>query len=244
MKSLAAMSASRKSVRVVAGSVMCAAGRIQAPQAGYIGSMRVDFEGPEGLLEGILFDPSAAPRAAAVFCHPHPLHGGTMANNVVYRSARALQEAGLAVLRFNFRGVGRSAGVHHGEGGEDQDLAAALAFLSRERPGLPLWAGGFSFGARTASRLASAGSPIERLLLVALPVRSFEVPWIEDLALPTHIIMAGQDEFGTLTDLQSRYPNLPPSVTIEEIKGVDHFFSGQLTLLQDRVRAFAERGLS
>jgi alpha/beta superfamily hydrolase len=206
--------------------------------------MQVDFEGPSGRLEGALWDPEGEPLGAAVVCHPHPLHGGTMHNNVVFRTARALQEAGLVVLRFNFRGVGRSEGVHDGEGGEDDDLRAALDHLRSVRPGLPLWAGGFSFGARTSCRVAAAGAAgFERLLLVALPVRVFSCPWLAEVRLPTRVIMAGQDEFGTAAELHAQFPDLPSHITVEEVPLVDHFFTGQLDELQARVRAWAQSEL-
>ena len=201
--------------------------------------MQVDFQGPAGRLEGALWDPEGEPLAAAVVCHPHPLHGGTMHNNVVFRTARAQQEAGLAVLRFNFRGVGRSEGQHHGEGGEDGDLRAALDHLAAARPELPLWAGGFSFGARTSSRVATEDTRLERLLLVALPVRVFSCPWLQDVRPPTHVLMAGEDEFGTAAELYAQFPALPAHVTVDEVPSVDHFFTGQLDELQRRVTSWA-----
>src|SRR5436190_3577840 len=90
-----------------------------------------------GQLEAILKEP-AAPVAAAVVCHPHPLGGGTMNNNVVYRLAKALHEAGVAVLRFNFRGVGASTGRHDGGAGEEDDTLAALETVAQRHPDLPL----------------------------------------------------------------------------------------------------------
>ena len=209
--------------------------------------MQLDFEGPEGRLEGVLWDPPTPARAAMVFCHPHPGHGGTMHNNVVYRASRGLQEAGISVLRFNFRGVGRSAGEvagqEHGDGtvGADEDLNAALDFLGAERPGLPLWAGGFSFGARAASRVGGVRSELQRLLLVALPVRAFPCQFLMDVQPPTHLLMAGEDEFGTQEEVLTQFPNLPQHISVEEIPGTDHFFKGELPLLQQKARDWAIR---
>ncbi|MEO6711453.1 MAG: alpha/beta hydrolase, partial [Planctomycetota bacterium] len=103
--------------------------------------MKFFIPGPVGRLEAILWEPlhGAAPRAAALVCHPHPKGGGTMDNNVVFRTARGLQHAGLAVLRFNFRGVGASEGAHDGEGAEDGDAAAGVDLLEQRYPGLELW---------------------------------------------------------------------------------------------------------
>ena len=207
--------------------------------------MNLTFEGPAGRLEGVLWLPeTAAPRAAAVVAHPHPLGGGTMKNNVVYRAARGLQAAGLAVLRFNFRGVGRSAGVHDGAGAEEGDYRAALDELERRAPGLELWAGGFSFGARTALPVALADRRVARVLLVAPPVKAYPCAELARLALPGLILTAGEDEFGNLADLAERFPRLHPELERVEIPGVGHFFAGVLTELQEIVRAWAVRSLA
>jgi hypothetical protein len=207
--------------------------------------MHLDFEGPEGRLEGVLWDPLTSARAAMVFCHPHPGFGGSMHNSVVYRAARGLQEAGVSVLRFNFRGVGRSAGEVEGTGpgdnsiGADEDLGAALDFLGEQRPGLPLWAGGFSFGARAACRMGGQRRELKRLLLVALPVRAFACPFLAAVQSPTLVLMADEDEFGTRRDLLDQFPSMPGHISVEEIRGADHFFKGQLALLQQKVRDWA-----
>src|SRR6267378_7463819 len=106
------------------------------------------LEGPAGHLEAILWTPSAAapPSLAAVVCHPHPLFGGTMHNKVVYQAAKSLDALGIPVLRFNFRGVGLSAGAHARGFGELSDVRAALDFLADGFPGAPLLLAGFSFG--------------------------------------------------------------------------------------------------
>jgi len=133
--------------------------------------MRFFIPGPVGRLEALLWMPKdgAAPRAAAVVCHPLPTAGGTMDNNVVFRIARGLQHAGLAVLRFNFRSAGASEGVHDGKGAEEGDVRAALDHLERGLPGLELWAAGFSFGARTVGSLARSEARIRRVALIAPP---------------------------------------------------------------------------
>src|SRR5258708_31867953 len=115
-----------------------------------------------GQLEAILKAP-ASPVAAAVVCHPHPLGGGTMNNNVVYRAAKALHEAGLAVLRFNFRGVGASTGRYDGGAGEEEDALAALDLLAQLHPRLPLWMAGFSFGARVGLSVGARDVRVEKL---------------------------------------------------------------------------------
>src|SRR4051812_49444263 len=105
-----------------------------------------DLKGPSGKLEALLDAPSAAPRAAVVFAHPLPTHGGTMHTKAVYQGTKGLVRTGCAVLRFNFRGVGHSGGSFSGGDGEKEDFRAALDYMAAKYPGLPLWAAGFSFG--------------------------------------------------------------------------------------------------
>src|SRR5438477_12618625 len=110
--------------------------------------------GPAGRLEAILEEPAdREPREAVLVCHPHPQHGGTMHNKVVYRLARGLRRAGAVVLRFNFRGVGRSQGEHGHLTGEIEDARAALGWLQGRYPELPFALAGFSFGARVITQL-------------------------------------------------------------------------------------------
>jgi alpha/beta superfamily hydrolase len=122
-------------------------------------SGRIDLPVAHGALEAILKE-SATPFAAVVVCHPHPVHGGTMNNNVVYRVAKALTDAGASVLRFNFRGVGRSTGAYDNGVGEEDDARAALDFLAERAPGIPLWMAGFSFGARVGLTVGDADARV------------------------------------------------------------------------------------
>lgn len=167
-----------------------------------------------------------------------------MDNNVVHRTARALEQAGVAVLRFDFRGVRRSEGSHDGHGAEEGDLAAALDWMTERFPDLELWAGGFSFGSRTAVGLLSRHpGRVARVLLVALPVLAYPIDEASQLTLPGLALMAGEDEFGTRVALEARFPALSQRLEIEEIEGVDHFFSGALPQLQERVHGWAARSL-
>lgn len=204
--------------------------------------MQVWIEGPVGRLHGELWEPEGEPKAVIALCHPHPAHGGTMSNNVVHRAGRALQEAGIAVLRFDFRGVRRSEGTHDGHGAEEGDLGAALAWLEDRFPGKALWAGGFSFGSRTTvGFLARNPSRVERVLLIALPVLAYTVDEAAELTLPGLALMAGDDTFGTKQALLARFPQLETRLEIDEIEGVDHFFTGALDELRNRVRDWARR---
>jgi alpha/beta superfamily hydrolase len=207
--------------------------------------MRFFIAGPAGRLEATLWLPKdgSAPRAAAVMCHPHPVAGGTMDNNVVFRASRGLQTAGLAVLRFNFRSAGASEGDHDGEGAEEQDVVAALDELEARYPALELWAGGFSFGSRTVGSLARRERRIRRVCLVAPPSRVYDCGFVRELSQPTLVLLAENDEFGTPSDFRERVGELPPNFEIETVSGVDHFFRGKTPELERRVRAWAERML-
>jgi uncharacterized protein len=166
-----------------------------------------------------------------------------MHNTVVFRVAKGLQSAGLAVLRFNFRGVENSEGVHHGEGDEEEDARAAIDFLMERYPRVPLWAGGFSFGSRTIAGLAPRESRIERVLFIALPVSVYECKPIADVKQPGLMLFAGNDDFGTSKALKEKFPHLGPHLEVDEIPGTDHFFRGKTPELEERVRTWAVRSL-
>lgn len=212
-------------------------------------TQKMTIQGPVGRLEAELWLPDQgsgapeAPPAAAVVCHPHPLHGGTMRNNVVHRTARGLHDAGLAVLRFNFRGVGGSEGLHDGNGLEEEDLAAALTALGEAVPGAPLWATGFSFGSRTVVGLAPRDPRIKRVALIALPVIAYDCRKALEVRQPGGIFMAGDDTFGTLDVLRHQMPELLTRFHVEEVAGVDHFFTGKLDELRLRVQQWAQSQL-
>ncbi len=154
--------------------------------------------GPAGQLEALLEEPEQGePTQAALVCHPHPQHGGTMHNKVVYRMARGLRRAGSVVLRFNYRGVNLSAGSYgHGEG-ELDDARTALAWLRARYPMLPVTVAGFSFGSRIALRLgAEPASGARRIFAVGFPARYDDSDRF--LVNPTArvFIQSTHDEFG------------------------------------------------
>ena len=203
--------------------------------------MKFDIKGPAGKLESWLELPAGRIRGAAVIGHPHPLHGGTMRNTVVYRTARALRTSGMATLRFNFRGVEGSEGVHDGHGAEELDMSAGLDWLAAEYPALPLWAAGFSFGSRTALGLSLKDERIQRLICIALPVRAYSLPDLSEVKQPTLIVMAGNDEFGTQSDLIEQFPNLGNHIEIHQIEGADHLFRGKSPLMEACVEKYATK---
>lgn len=123
------------------------------------------IEGPAGPLEAVL-RASCPPRAGAVLAHPHPLHGGTLGNSVIFHADRELNRAGLTTLRFNFRGVGASAGAHDAGRGEVDDLAAAASWLAGLTPRQPLLVVGYSFGAWCAIRHAARSSSVAGVIAI------------------------------------------------------------------------------
>ncbi|HWP95128.1 MAG TPA: alpha/beta fold hydrolase [Gammaproteobacteria bacterium] len=195
------------------------------------------LDGPVGPLEAILERPAEGePVAVAVVCHPHPLHEGTMHNKVAHTLARAFVELGAEALRFNFRGVGRSAGRHDNGVGETDDALAALDWLQARRPGAPLWLAGFSFGAQVALRAALA-RPVTRLVTVAPPVgridrAAFRVPAADWL-----LIQGEADEVVNAHDVIEWAMALEPRPTIVRVPGTGHYFHGRLNELKRIIEA-------
>jgi uncharacterized protein len=196
--------------------------------------------GPAGRLEALLEEPEdAPPRMAALVCHPHPLYGGTMHNKVVYRIARGLRGAGIAALRFNFRGVGRSEGEHGHLAGEIEDARAALAWLRARYAGLPFALAGFSFGARAITRL---GCEIERarwLMAAGFPTHYGSTDYLEGCAARKILIQSTHDQYGPRAELEALYERLLEPKQLIWIEAADHFFAGALDQLEDRVREAA-----
>lgn len=194
--------------------------------------------GPGVSLEGRLARPRAA-RGAVVICHPHPLYGGDMENPVVVRAAEVCAEAGLAALRFNFRGVGASTGSHDGGAGEQDDVRAALAAARAAAPG-SLALAGYSFGASVAARVAAGGADLQGLCLVAPPLAT--VPALtEGLAAfgpPLGIIAGTGDEYCPASALEKLGHELPRA-RVTTIEGGGHFFFGTLYPLGEAVAAWA-----
>lgn len=192
---------------------------------------RLEVPGPSGPLACAIDEPAVAPRGVVVLCHPHPQHGGTMDNKVVQTLARVFVQLGYRAVRFNFRGVGGSAGAWDEGCGEVDD---ALAVIGAQRdPALPLALGGFSFGAFVAAcaaeRLAS-GAPVERLVLVGPATSRFDVPRV---APDTVVIHGEADDVVPLgATLDWARPQVLPVIVFP---GVGHFFHGQLTLLKNQV---------
>ena len=206
---------------------------------------------PHGRLEAILKEPRGdAPRAAALVLHPHPLHGGTMHNKVVFRTARGLEDAGLATLRINFRGVGQSTGEHTGaRGGEQEDARLALEYLAGKYPSLPLFLAGFSFGARVGLEVGTRDPRVDFLVGVGTPVsiaeREYDFSFLDECRKPLLLVHGERDEFGSVPDLRALAARLPPEarVRVQVVAGAGHFFDRQLEELRLSVAGWAEEVL-
>lgn len=195
--------------------------------------------GPAGRLEALLEEPERGePRLAALVCHPHPLHGGTMHNKVVHRMARGLRRAGCVVLRFNFRGVNLSEGEHDNGRGEAEDARAALGVLRERYPHLPFLLAGFSFGSRVAIRLASRLDPPapRRLLIAGYPTMYRQHGLLAQLRLPRIFIHSTSDEFGPREELEALYGRLWEPKQLHWVAARDHFFGGALDAFEKVVQ--------
>jgi alpha/beta superfamily hydrolase len=187
--------------------------------------LSVAIPGPAGVLEGLLRSP-AARAGAAVVAHPHPQHGGTMHTKVVQRTAKLLSgRFSLAALRFNFRGVGASAGVYDEGRGETEDLVAAGSWLRARQPGGPLVVAGFSFGSLCALRAAPRLGP-DVLLLIGLPVDRWDGAAPAAPAWRAVWIQGDEDEFSPPG--KSRAIASARGWRFFSVPGADHFFTGKL----------------
>lgn len=188
------------------------------------------LEGPVGHLEAILWSPSKSKKAplAALVCHPHPLFGGTMHNKVVYQAAKSLDELGLPVLRFNFRGAGMSAGKHDRGDGEQGDVRAALDFLAEEYPGTPLLLAGFSFGCWVGLRVGCGDPRVAELIGIGAPVNASDFSYLSECEKPKLFVQGSEDQFGSIDKLEVLVASLPGTNRVRAVQGGDHFFAGKL----------------
>ncbi len=189
-------------------------------------------------LEAVLRRPRDTPVGAVVICHPHPAFGGTMDNRVVYRAAKAAEDARFAALRFNFRGVGASTGSYDEGRGEQEDVAAAIDWVESRYPGLPLSLIGFSFGAWVGLRVGCRDSRIRSLVGLGLPVGSYDFRFLTDNMKPTLFICGTNDSFCPRERMDELVAEMPLSSGVIWIEGADHFFDGKIDELQARITAF------
>jgi alpha/beta superfamily hydrolase len=194
--------------------------------------------GPAGRLEAILEEPEhGAPLEAALVCHPHPQHGGTMHNKVVHRMARALRHVGAAVLRFNYRGVNLSEGRYAGGEGELDDARAALQYLRERYPGLPFTLAGFSFGSRIVLRLAGEPPSARRVIAVGFPTTLADRTFLERVAVPRVFVQSTHDQYGPMAELEPLVAGLAEPKKLVKVEAQDHFFAGNLDGLEQAIAA-------
>ncbi|MGH7923092.1 MAG: alpha/beta hydrolase [Candidatus Binatus sp.] len=189
--------------------------------------IQVSFRSGDLTLEGLLANPGGnAP--AAVVCHPHPMYGGSMFNNVVEAILAAMWQAGYATLRFNFRGVGESEGEHDGGPGEVDDAVAAIAFLLAQ-PGVRKAGAviaGYSFGAMVAVSAGYERTEIARIVAVALPLAMAEARIPDGASKPVRLISGDNDSYSPGAELQALKSRIGESARLEIVAGADHFFGG------------------
>lgn len=205
---------------------------------------RLDLAGPAGRLEAQWTIPAQPRAGAALVLHPHPQHGGSMHTKAVHATARALAAAGLPVLRFNFRGVGHSAGHHTGGPGELEDAHAALAWLSAHNPGGPFLVGGFSFGAWVGLSLESSGPALACLLAIAPPLGMYDFGFVAPTGVPILCVAGTRDPFCPEPDLDRFAADRPARVTLALLCGAEHLLTTHLPELESAVTRFAVRCLA
>jgi alpha/beta superfamily hydrolase len=197
-----------------------------------------DLNGPAGPLEAILDEPvgrdsAQKPRAAVVFAHPHPQFGGTMHTKAVYQGAKGLTRIGCAVMRFNFRGVGGSAGMFDRGEGEMEDFRAALDYMARRYPGTPLWAAGFSFGSWVALEVGAVDDRVQVLIGIAPPVvtsvsgMTYEFANTIASTKPKFFVQGEADEVCPLEGMWAFYGRLEEPKELVVIDAADHLFDGR-----------------
>lgn len=210
-----------------------------------------EIQGPAGRLETILEEPAlkptvndhglleagrdGAPRAAVVLGHPHPQHGGTMHTKGNYQTAKALARIGCAVLRFNFRGVGSSQGTWDDGVGEAADFKAALDFMAARYPGVPLWAGGMSFGSWIGMTAGANDPRVSLLLGVAMPVDRYDFSAVRDSAKAKFFIHGEFDELCPLQAVRAFYAQAADPKELVVIEASNHLFDGKVSQVGDAV---------
>lgn len=200
---------------------------------------RLWIPGPAGRLEAVL-RASCPAHGTVVVAHPHPVHGGTMHNPVVFHADRELHRAGYTTLRFNFRGVGQSEGSYDDAKGEIDDVAAAASWL-RGMAGGPMILVGFSFGAYCVSRYAVLDPSVRALVCIGLPLAAYSFAHLADFHRPYAVVQGSLDEYGTPDELAPLLAGTQPAGALHVLEGTPHLFPERAREAGHRVvRAVAE----
>ena len=209
----------------------------------------VIFNGPEGRLEG-RYTHSRTPNApVALLLHPHPQHGGTMNNKVVYSLYQTFVRRGFSALRFNFRGVGRSQGQFDNGPGEMSDAASALDWMQSYNPNASgCWIGGFSFGAWIGMQLMMRRPEISGYISVAPPASIYDFTFLAPCPASGLIVHGGKDDLVPVASVEKLTQKLAAQKTISidyrVIESADHFFMDDLNILSDHVEDYLDTALS
>lgn len=187
----------------------------------------VTFPVSDIVLEGLFWSPSQVPQVGVVLCHPHPQYGGEMRNNVISALTEAFQQAGVATLRFNFRGVGGSGGEHAGGEAEGEDVQAAVTYLLSRQAVPTVVVAGYSFGSMVGLRAGAADQRVHQLIGVALPLGFGDPSFLLTVTKPKLLISGDHDDYSPLPGLQSLFANMPEPKALVTVNGADHFFWGK-----------------
>ena len=203
-------------------------------------SERFSIDGPAGRLEALLEQPGdSGPRAVAVICHPHPLHGGTMQNKVAHTLSRAFLASHAAAIRFNFRGVGDSEGTFNDGAGEQEDVHAVIDVARCRYPGIPVWLAGFSFGAAMSIR-AATDSDVAGLVSIAPAAFRMADMGTPQPACPWLLIHGDNDELADIDETILWVNSMTVGPRFLVFPDTTHFFHGKLIDLRESVVAFVD----
>ncbi len=207
-----------------------------------------EFDGPVGRLEALLEEPAGrgvgtdgllksgdgdAVHAAVILGHPLTTMGGTMHTKTVYQAAKALGRIGCAVLRFNFRGAGASAGDFTGGPGEMEDFRAAIDVMATMYPGAPLWAAGMSFGAWVAMSVGVDDPRVSAIIGIATPVCRYDFDAIAQSQKAKFLVHGERDEVCPLKDVRAFYARAAEPKELVVIDAADHLFDGKVSEVAD-----------
>jgi alpha/beta superfamily hydrolase len=193
------------------------------------------IQGPAGILEALVDDRIEPPTAAVVLAHPHPQYGGTMHTKAVFQAAKAFCRLGCAVLRFNFRGVGVSAGTFSGGDGELDDFRAGVDFMAARFPGVPLWAAGVSFGSWVAMTAGAKDDRVATLIGIAVPAKLYDFSAVRDSQKAKYFIHGEHDQLCPLRAVWELYGQSAEPKELVVIDGADHLFDGRVTEVADAI---------
>jgi len=195
-----------------------------------------------GHLEAALQGPEYNPRGGAVFCHPHPVQGGTMHTKAVYRAGQALNEAGLRTLRFNFRGVGFSTGSYDEGIGEEDDVRAAIDWLELGLRNRPLVVGGLSFGSMVGLKVGVEDPRVMALVALGTPIHVYDYSYLAGAKKPVLVVQGEHDEFGSSREVGEVMGRLGDHVTFRTVAEAGHLFEAHIEEMQGHIRDFFTHG--